>query len=92
MATKVIERIRAHYEVQDLEMGKVYRWCPESIVVECEKCGASVALTALKRNCSECGADHEAIIEKEGLEARPEEEGEHPWRSLSPYYFSTRGT
>ena len=35
VATKVIERIEAHYEVQDVEMGKVYRWCPESVVVEC---------------------------------------------------------
>ncbi len=32
---KVIERVEAHYEVQDVEMGKVYRWHPESIVVEC---------------------------------------------------------
>jgi (Z)-2-((N-methylformamido)methylene)-5-hydroxybutyrolactone dehydrogenase len=32
---KVIERVEAHYEVQDVEMGTVYRWQPESIVVEC---------------------------------------------------------
>jgi (Z)-2-((N-methylformamido)methylene)-5-hydroxybutyrolactone dehydrogenase len=32
---KVIERVEAHYEVQDVEMGTVYRWHPESVVVEC---------------------------------------------------------
>jgi hypothetical protein len=26
--TKVLERLEAHYEVEDVEMGKVYRWCP----------------------------------------------------------------
>jgi hypothetical protein len=31
----VIERAEAHYEVQDVEMGKVCRWCPESIVIRC---------------------------------------------------------
>ena len=42
--TKVIERVEAHYEVQDVEMGKVYRWCPESIVVRCG-CGERLSLT-----------------------------------------------
>ena len=27
--TKLLERLEAHYEVEDVEMGKVYRWCPE---------------------------------------------------------------
>ena len=26
--TKVLERLEAHYEVEDVEMGKVYRCCP----------------------------------------------------------------
>jgi len=43
----VIERIQAHYEIQDVEMGKVYRWCPENLVVECE-CGNTSTLTASK--------------------------------------------
>jgi hypothetical protein len=43
MAT-VIERVEAHYEVQDVEMGKVCRWCPESIVVRCG-CGERLSLT-----------------------------------------------
>ncbi len=91
---KVIERVNAHYEVQDVEMGKVYRWCPESVVVECE-CGKKLTLTASKNACSECEMDHKAIVE-EVLEARPEQEEEqeevkHPWRSLRPYYTPIRG-
>jgi hypothetical protein len=30
---RVIERVEAHYEVQEVEMGTVYRWCPESVVL-----------------------------------------------------------
>jgi hypothetical protein len=88
---KVIERVNAHYEVQHVEMGKVYRWCPESVVVECE-CGKKLSLTASKNACSECETDHRTIVE-EVLEARPaEEEVEHPWRSLRPYYTPIKGT
>jgi hypothetical protein len=35
---RVIERVRGHYEVQEVECGKVYKWRPESVVVACE-CG-----------------------------------------------------
>src|SRR5918992_1453256 len=34
----IIERAKAHYEAQDVEFGRVYKWCPECVVVECE-CG-----------------------------------------------------
>jgi hypothetical protein len=51
---KVIERLEAHYEVQDVEMGKGYRWWPESVVVKC-KCGKKPTLTAFKKACGECG-------------------------------------
>jgi hypothetical protein len=54
---KVIERLRAHYEVIDVEMGKVYMWCPERVVVECEECGKDTTLTASKATCGGCGTD-----------------------------------
>ena len=41
---KVIERLDACYEVQELEFGKVYKWQPERIVLECE-CGQRLSLT-----------------------------------------------
>ena len=87
---RVIERVRGHYEVQDVEMGKVYRWRPESVMVECE-CGERPTLTASTTTCPECGSEHVGIV-GEVLEARPEDEIEHPWRSLRPYYKPTRGT
>jgi hypothetical protein len=94
MVAKVIERVEAHYEVRDVEVGKVYRWRPEGVVVECE-CGKTPTLTASKASCGGCGTDHRDIAE-EVLEARPggddEEETGHPWRSLRPYYAPTRGT
>jgi hypothetical protein len=87
---RVIEHVRGHYEVQDVEMGKVYRWRPESVMVECE-CGERPTLTAAKTTCPKCGSDRVGIV-GEVLEARPEDEIEHPWRSLRPYYKPTRGT
>jgi hypothetical protein len=87
---KVIERVEARYEVQDVEMGKVYRWRPESLVVECD-CGEEPSLTASKNACGECGADYRDILE-EGLDARPEDKVDHPWRSLRPYYTPIKGT
>ena len=87
---KVIERVDAHYEIQDVPMGKVYRWCPESVVVECEECAENTTLTASKRACGKCGADHRAFVE-EVLEAYPEDEVKHPWRSVRPYYTPIRG-
>src|SRR5215207_10544732 len=37
---QVIEHVQAHYEVQAMERGTLYRWCPESVVIECD-CGQS---------------------------------------------------
>jgi hypothetical protein len=90
-AAKVIKRIPAHYEVQDVEMGKVYRWCPESVLIECD-CGETPTLTASRRTaCGGCGADHAALAE-EILDPRSEDKVDHPWRSVRPYYAPTRGT
>ena len=92
MASKVIECVQPHYEVQDVEMGKVYRWRPQSVVVECEECGDNQTLSASKHVCNECGTDHRLVVE-EVLEAHADEEegSDHPWRSLRPYYAPTRG-
>ena len=41
---KIIERIPAHYQTQEVEdLGRVYSWCPEQVVLECgARCSASV--------------------------------------------------
>ena len=88
--TQVIERVKAHYEVQAVEMGTVYRWCPESVVIECD-CGGRASLSASRTACAECEADHEAITE-EVLDIRQEDKVNHPWRSVRSYYTPTRGT
>jgi hypothetical protein len=83
VSTKVIERLDAHYEVQEVPMGKVYRWCPERLLVECN-CGKRPTLAASTSTCTKCGKDH-ALLIQEALEPRPEKEIERPWRYLQPY-------
>ena len=42
---KSIECIEMHYDVQEVEFGKVHKWCPQSAVVECD-CGQRPVLGA----------------------------------------------
>jgi hypothetical protein len=77
---KVIERARACYEDQDVEYGKVYRWNPESVVVEC-RCGEEVSLTRSEPVCEECGAEHMGIVREDLSDRQPQtDEDVHPWR------------
>ncbi len=75
---RVIKHLEGRYETQDVEFGKVYRWCPECVVIECD-CGARQTLTASMTSCGECGADH-AVVVREELAARRPEEITCPWR------------
>ena len=77
---KVIERVEARYDVQEVEFGKVYKWRPESVVVECE-CGEMLDLTASETICQECEAEHTRLV-RQDLTGRPLEgdENVHPWR------------
>jgi hypothetical protein len=78
---KVVERIRPHYEVHDVEFGKVYRWRPETIVVEC-RCGRRLSLTASTTcSCVACGSDHTDAFRAESVEgSKKSDETLHPWR------------
>ena len=58
---QVIERVSGHYDVREIEFGRVYRWRPGCVVVECDRCGERPALTGSRTTCS-CGADYEADI------------------------------
>jgi hypothetical protein len=77
----MVERVEGHYEVQDVEFGQVYRWCPECVVVECD-CGERLSLTGSTTVCSWCGAAHTDIVQEEqdikGQLLRDEDL--HPWR------------
>ena len=84
MPLKVIERVDARYDVQELELGKVYKWLPESLLIECE-CGQTTALTASSTTCEECGKEHVGLLQKALAEQRSSrqqfgEEELHPWR------------
>lgn len=75
-----VKRTRGHYEVQELDFGRVYRWCPERVDIECE-CGERSDVTiASTAACPRCGANHATTI-REGLAAgRSEDQALHPWR------------
>jgi len=75
---QVIERTEGHYDVQEVEFGTVYRWCPECVVVEC-CCGESPTLTRSESTCPACGAEHAAIIREELSARRVGDETIHPW-------------
>ena len=55
--TTVTEAATGHYEVRDVEFGRVYRWCPGYVVVECD-CGEVSTLTESAPVCCWCGADY----------------------------------
>ena len=83
----ILEHTEGHYETQDVEYGKVYRWCPESVMIECEECGKRsthirTALIGSLITC-ECGKDHTARVREE-LVFQVLDEGDdlHPWRDL----------
>ena len=77
---KVIERARARYHVEDVEYGKVYRWKPESILVECG-CGEKTNLTHSETACEECGAEHTRLVREDLSDRQPQgDEDVHPWR------------
>jgi hypothetical protein len=68
--------------VQDVEFGKVYKWRPERIVLECE-CGKRLSLSVSRTSCIECGRDHELAV-KEASTNRPQSDQIlHPWRYYS---------
>ena len=82
---KVIERVRARYEVQDVELGKVYKWRPEHIVLEC-RCGQRLSLTASTTSCVECGTDHGLAVNEASTDGHQSDQTLHPWRYY--YYYS----
>ena len=83
MSTKVVERVDARYDIQELQVGKVYKWRPESLLIECE-CGQRTTLTVSETTCEECGEEHMDLfgedLRDQGKRQRLGEEELHPWR------------
>ena len=85
---KVIECALGRYEVQDVELGKVYKWCPERVVVECG-CGERLYLNAsTTTSCKECTTDHAKTVRAELADPRESDEVLYPWRYS--YYSEDR--
>ena len=86
---KVIECAQGRYEVQDVELGKVYKWRPERIVVECG-CGERLYLNAsTTTSCKECTTDHALTVRAELADRRERDDQVlHPWRYS--YYSEDR--
>ena len=82
---KVLERVDARYDIEEVQRGKVYKWRPESVLIECE-CGEPATLAASRITCEECSKEHagllleEALAEQRSSGQRLEEEDLHPWR------------
>lgn len=74
---QVVERVEGHYDIRDAPCGKVYRWCPESTVVECS-CGETLTCTASAHAC-QCGAAYADLVHGPDRR-RSGEEASHPWR------------
>ena len=78
---QVIEHVEAHYEVQRVEFGTVYRWCPESVVIECD-CGQSFTVEGAAKvaSCPRCGAEHRGVARGLAGKVLSEEEAYRPTR------------
>ena len=87
---RIVERIPAHYEVEEIsDLGRSYRWCPEKVVVECGGCGKRTTLGRSQLITSivtcGCGVERTAGVREELLiEALTEDEVAHPWRYWQP--------
>jgi len=68
-----------------VEMGKVYKWCPANVTVECG-CGERLTLTSSTTACFRCGTDHTDVIAEVAGIGMEEDEGYYPWRSLRSYF------
>ena len=88
---RIIERITEQYEAVEVEdFGRVYKWRPEKVVVECNGCAKrttfekSKLLTSIVA-CDRCSAKSTAGIREELLVELPiPDEDAHPWRYWSP--------
>ena len=76
---KVIEHIGGYYETQEVPFGVVYQWHPGYLLIECG-CSERLALSCFMSICSECGADHAAVVQEELAGQCSEDEVLHPWR------------
>ena len=83
---RIVEQTEGHYEIHDVQFGKVYRWHPESVTIECEECGKRSSHThssfiSSVITCEECGQDDTTRIREEVvIQVLEDDKALHPWR------------
>ena len=90
---KVIEYVKAGYEVEEVEMGTVYMWCPESVVIECD-CGQSFTVEGAAKvaSCPRCGAEHRGVARGLADKLLTEEEAYRPTRREYEVWMKKAGS
>ena len=89
---QVIEHVEAHYEVQAMERGTLYRWCPESVVIECD-CGQPFTVEGAKvASCPRCGAEHRGVARGLADKLLTEEEAYRPTRREYEVWMKEAGS
>ncbi len=79
--SRIIENTEAHYETLEVPFGRIYRWHPAHLVLECD-CGETLTFCATSATCSchRCGADYGASVHDIHYRAEyPKDEDVHPW-------------
>ena len=72
------ERVAGHYDVEEVEFGKVYKWVPANARIECD-CGQSITVKdATAASCPRCGAEHKGIVKGLGDTLLTKEETYYP--------------
>jgi hypothetical protein len=66
-----VERVEGHYETQDVEFGKVYKWVPADALIECE-CGQLFTIEGITTSCPRCSADYTGVVRR--LKGQPSKE------------------
>jgi hypothetical protein len=76
---RIVERVAEHYDVEEREFDRVYRWRPASVVVECY-CGEKSSLTLSKTTYQVCRSDLSEAVWEELYVRETRDEELHPWR------------
>jgi hypothetical protein len=76
---QVITSTGGYHELVEIEFGRVYKWPPEVVTLQCTG-GKQSNLGIFVTDCEGCGADYAPVIREWLASARrPVEDETHPW-------------
>ncbi len=70
----IIEHTEAQYKEKEMEFGKVLKWCPERLVLECG-CGERPTISRIVTACDGCGKDYMLVFQVKSA-SQPSEESD----------------